>query len=85
MSNEREKQVNGFVLTVCVIFPPQTVKVGFRFSNKNVCENSTTGRSLTLAASHSNLGAFLGKQSNVTRRHHMLHTILVNMICVKVT
>lgn len=73
------------MLTVCVTFPPQTIKVGFRFSNKNVCKNSKTGKSLTLAASHSDLGVFLGKYSNVTHQHHMLNTILVNMICVKVT
>lgn len=73
------------MLIVYVTFPPQTVKVGFRFSNKNVSQNSKTGKSLILAAGHGDLGAFLGKYSNVTRQYHMLSSISVNMICVKVT
>ena len=73
------------MLAVCVTFLPQTIKVGFRFSNKNAGKNSKTGKSLTLAAGRSVLGAFLGKYSNVTCQHHMLTTISVNRICVKVT
>ena len=73
------------MLTEYVTFPPQTIKVGFRFSNKNVCKNSRTVKSLTRAASHSDVGAFLGKYSNITHQHHMLNTILVDMTCVKVT
>lgn len=73
------------MLTVYVTFPPQTMKVAFRFSHKNTCKNGKAGRSVTLAAGYSDSGAFLGKYSNVTRQHHMLSTISVNMICVKVT
>lgn len=71
------------MLTVYVTFPPQTMKVAFRFSHKNARKNSKAGKSV--AAGYSDSGAFLGKYSNVTRQHHMLSTISVNMICVKVT